>query len=164
MNKLVKLIIVSIIVSSLFGCRSNEKEIKSFNFDMSVYKTLNKEDFNNFKGITLASLKDIIQNKKSCFVFVCYADSNECHNDIKVISDLAKQYEKTIYCIDAKAILKDANAFKEMLELLDPVLEDEQGFKLISAPELIKIENGEFVDFVVKPNSLEVYESIIGGE
>lgn len=137
---------------------NTKKEIKSFDIEMNEYQEL--ANASCFKGITLNSLEDVISNKKTCYIFLCYPQSDKCQLDIDYISKIALEKEKVIYYMDIKEILKIQEAYSVLLKLLDPVLKEKQGSKLLDTPELIFIEKGEFKSYIIQPDDLKLYESI----
>ena len=132
--------------------------------DMSAYTSLNETQKSVFKEINLESLEDILENKKTAIIYFGYAGCDNCQNAVLLLSDLALQRQLTIYYLDAQKMVttSDETVIKG-INLLSPVLEEREDMegKAILCPEVIKIIEGNYVDYAIGIDGIERYEELL---
>ena len=148
-----KVVVLLSLLLFMSGCQSKGQDnIRSIPCDMSVYTELNEEQQGLFKEIDVDSLADIIEKKKSAVIYFGYPDCDNCQKMVYKMAIIAKEYDMTIYYLNAWKMCTDSDeSYLKGLYLLDPVLEDsdEMEGKAIICPELIRIEKGEYTDWYI---------------
>ena len=137
-----------------------QDNILSFDADLSGYENLEEQYQDIFKAIDLTGLQDILDNKKSAFVLISHTSCHNCQDIINDVAKYAKENNVTLYYFDASKVITSREVFDKTLELLDPVLRETENGKTIFTPEIIKIEDGEFVDYYIGTGLQKIFKII----
>ena len=161
MKKLVAVLLTFLLV--LTGCTSVkvtkvEDDIKTDSLKFhKQYK--NVQEKNNYKYITYDRVLDIIE-KGSGVIYLGYPTCFNCKRITPILDEVAKEKEvKEIYYYNFKEIRENnTDEYKKLVELLkDNLEEDEEGNKMISAPTILFVQNGEIkgVEYNLLPDTDE---------
>ena len=130
--------------------------------DMSGYESLQEEYSNRFYEMSLDELEEVLTEGKTATVYLGYEDCHNCQDAINDIGRIAQEKNTYLYYLDAMQLKNDAE-LERLKDLINEALEENvEGNKTVYTPEVIKIVDGEIIDWKVGSNDLEGYESIIG--
>lgn len=105
-----------------------------------------------FEEIDLKGLLDFFTKKKSGIVYIGYTDCKRCSDAVEVISNIASERDVTVYYLNIGKVMKDQEATAAYIKAMEPVLEkdkDDPSKRVISTPEIVRIEEGEFLDWEI---------------
>jgi len=155
-NKSDVLIIVTVLMLILLcGCvKQKETDLKTAEYIWTVPDTSGYEDFdqNNIdvlRQIDLEQLEKIMNQKASALLLVSSPQCGVCQEVINDLAAKAKEADIPLCYIDAADIAKEHESYLRFLEIMDPVLLEEDGKKKIFTPELVNIENGKFAAYYI---------------
>ena len=150
------LILLSVLLTMLFcGCEIQKKaDLKTDEYswtvpDMSGYENFDQNNIDILRQIDLEQLEKILNQKASALLLVTSPQCGVCQEVINDLAAKAKQADKTLCYMNATEIAEDYETYLQFIEIMSPVLIEEDGKKKIFTPELVKIVNGEFADHYV---------------
>ena len=117
--------------------------------DMSGYENLDQSNAGIFRQIDLKQLETILDQKVSVLLFISSPQCGVCQEVIGELASKAKELDRTLCYINATDIASDYESYSRFLEIMSPVLVEEEGKKKIFTPELVRIENGRLIDHCV---------------
>ena len=150
------LILFSVLLTMLFcGCEiQKETEPKTAEYDwtvpdMSGYENFDQDNIDVLRKIDLKQLEKILNQKASALLLVSSPQCGVCQEVINNLAVKAKEQDKVLYYMNATEVAEDYESYLRFLEIMNPVLIEDDGKKKIFTPELVKIVNGEFADHYV---------------
>lgn len=150
MKKLVAVLLTFLIV--LTGCTvkkvESEEQTDAIKFS-SEYKQVPED--NKYKYVTYDNVIDTLKSG-SGVILLSYPSCVKCNIVAPVLNDAAKEKKvKEIFYYNYKSIKKDnTDEYKELVKQLEEyLLEDEEGNKIISAPTIIFVQNGNIKDIKI---------------
>ena len=150
------LILFSVLLTMLFcGCEiQKETEPKTAEYDwtvpdMSGYENFDQDNIDVLRKIDLKQLEKILNQKASALLLVSSPQCGACQEVINDLVKTAKESNKPLCYMNATEIAEGYESYLRFLEIMNPVLIEEDGKKKIFTPELVKIVNGEFADHYV---------------
>ena len=147
-----KILIAILSLLLLTGCQSKgENEIvnssyvmETIDVDMTIYHGMPFSG-HSFKGITMDSFFDLMENKGSAIVFIGYNGCGACQIAVPLINEAAKQTSTTIYYLDAHSY--DENQYNDYVEITKDFLDkDEDNIPTLFTPSVMLINNGVIID------------------
>ena len=163
------LILLSVLLTMLFcGCEIQKKaDLKTDEYswtvpDMSGYENFDQNNIDVLKQIDLEQLEKILNQKASALLLVSSPQCGVCQEVINNLAVKAKEQDKVLYYMNATEIAEDYESYLRFLEIMNPVLIEEDGKKKIFTPELVKIVNGEFADHYVGSDLNRLIEILEG--
>lgn len=163
------LILLSVLLTILFcGCEIQKKaDLKTDEYswtvpDMSGYENFDQNNIDVLKQIDLEQLEKILNQKASALLLVSSPQCGVCQEVINNLAVKAKEQDKVLYYMNATEIAEDYESYLRFLEIMNPVLIEEDGKKKIFTPELVKIVNGEFADHYVGSDLNRLIEILEG--
>lgn len=161
-------ILIFAVLLSLTGCKRKEaidetiewKEIEI----ISDYENLDAKYYEIFRGISLESFKDILQNKKNATVFISFPGCHNCQKVIETVAETANKEGKIIYYLDAVEMVATQESNNEILSLLgEAVRKDDSGEAKLYTPEILSIQNGVIKSYYIG-SGLEKIAAVIEGK
>ena len=150
------LILLSVLLTMLFcGCEIQKKaDLKTDEYswtvpDMSGYENFDQDNIDVLRQIDLEQLEKILNQKASALLLVSSPQCGVCQEVVNDLAVKAKEQEKVLCYMNATEIAEGYESYLRFLEIMNPVLIEEDGKKKIFTPELVKIVNGEFADHYV---------------
>lgn len=160
MKKIFSLICILLM---LFGCskkatneRYEQMQLDTYACDMSLYENMSSTN-HQFKGISVAELKKVFDEKGNALVIFSYTDCPHCQKIIQHVNQLAKDLNVTVYYLNAYSKefpIVGTDNYQILIDLCESVLEKDEdtGEKVLKTPMLFSIINGEIYDCMIGGN------------
>ena len=163
------LILLSVLLTMLFcGCEIQKKaDLKTDEYswtvpDMSGYENFDQDNIDVLRQIDLEQLEKILNQKASALLLVTSPQCGVCQEVINDLAKTAKESNKPLCYMNATNIAEDYETYLQFIEIMSPVLIEEDGKKKIFTPELVKIVDGEFADHYVGSDLNRLIEILEG--
>lgn len=172
LKKTFNILIISLLLIYCTSCSNKEKIIKeelfNYYYDFSYYGFTNSDTI-NLKASNVDTLKDALENNKTCIFVISNPACISCKRTIGIINDIAINHDFYIYVIDPYSkiypVFEDDDKYKELLNLLKPCIEKEDDFV---SPIILVINNGSIesymagYDYTDEETLFNEIDSIIG--
>lgn len=130
--------------------------------DMSGYENFDQDNIDVLRQIDLEQLEKILNQKASALLLVSSPQCGVCQEVVNDLAVKAKEQEKVLCYMNATEIAEGYESYLRFLEIMSPVLIEEDGKKKIFTPELVKIVDGEFADHYVGSDLNRLIEILEG--
>ena len=131
--------------------------------DMSEYERFDQRNTEVFRQIDLEQLETILDQKQSVLLLVSSPQCSACQEVINDLAGKAKERGKPLCYINAAEIARDYESYSRFINVMSPVLVEEDGKRKIFTPELVKIDNGGFAGYYIG-SDLNGFIEILEGE
>ena len=157
-----KLLIVLMLVL-LYSCSNNPGkprytyDIQSETVDMSAYEGVLSTK-HNFRSIVADEFFNAYDNKSSGIFYLGRSNCNCCQTITKYLSEVASEMGVTVYYMDAynqKQPITEKETFNKMLEYMNPILNEEDGEKVLLTPHVFTLINGKYVGSQICHDNLD---------
>ena len=114
--------------------------------DMSAYEGVSSTR-HNFRIITISELANTVDQKSSGVFFLGRTNCGCCQDVCKYLNEVALELNVTVYYINVyneDEPLDQQDMIDALYKYLDPILNEDEGKKVLLTPQVFSIVNGEF--------------------
>lgn len=141
-NIIVLVVVLIVLLLGIFGYFRYKDSFK-FSNEYGVNK------FNNFSYSSLSDVFDMINDKKSGVVFLCYSGNSWCKEYAKVLNDASLDNGAKVYYVDIKNDMDNkSDSYNKLIDLLENKLhKDITGTEVLYVPYLMFIDKGTITSY-----------------
>ena len=146
-----KILIVLLSMLLITGCtkdneptQSNGYQMDTIDVDMTIYHGMPFSG-HAFKGITMQSFFDLMDNKGSAIIFIGYSGCGACQIMAPVLNQAAKETNTTIYYLDAQSYNEEE--YDKYIEIAKDFLQvGEDNEPAVYTPSVMLVNDGIIID------------------